>query len=888
MSTTVSNRSLRFLLTLPALLLATAAMADNVSVKVTPGATHQKVGGIGGSMVYYQDWLTNHRNKEALYDTLFNGLGISCLRMGNWALEDSSNIDPDVEIYEKAREMCGGELTVLLTSWTPPASLKACNSLNGSNYVGKGSLKKVNGQFVYDQYAAWWKKSLLRYHQRGMYPDYVSIQNEPDMDASYHSMVLRPQATYDEASYGEALKAVAAQMDGMEHKPLFVGADNLGIGWNQPQDFINALDKSLLSGYAFHYYHSGVNTHDGTPRYSYPDDFIEAMRALDRDFADKPMWMTENSALRNSETNDAVNTAWFIANAFNINRVQYYLHWSLIWKKGEGCVTLDKWDEEQTSPLGFTTETDYHGLRHFSKFVRPGYLNIDTWASNSDFVTCGFADKAGDNCVVVLINHGQQTHTVSLTGVEAFEGDFFEKSVVLTVPASGIWSRQQTWTGSIDMPKYSIATVVFKRRVPSSLVFTDKSGDHQWSNAANWSPALSPLYFDTCRLKSGEAQLAAATTHTGPVYVDSAATLSMQNQGSVFNSMELNGGTIRSFTSNPYYALTVHDMQVTGDSRVVVGENSGSVFALHAAMHGTAGMEKSGEGELSLLTSSPGYRGWWHIKEGTLSVGNYQAVGTLGFEADSGVSVMIYPEYVITDSIVLHHGATLGIKGGTLTVECATLGGTALPNGTYTQNDFPGFIAGDGSLVVNFPYPWLQRGGSGDSLQTVNTGEPISSFYYRWENADTVTVDWTPQKPDGIDVEIDSLLRRVHFSGSMTGGGSYAYLVAARSHRTDSVFSLNGLLTAVHPTAVAAVEAHGSAIALQPNPACAGEKVVLSLCGGKMPVKWIRIFNPLGICVCSLSFDGVDTGSLSFTLPSLPPGVYIAETPVGTCRLMLK
>jgi hypothetical protein len=281
-----------------------AGAATTATVTVTPATTYQTVGGIGGGIVFFQDWITNHRNKTAIYDTLFNGLGLSCLRLGNWAIDDTSNISNDVEIYNEAKKRLGSNLTVLMAAWTPPAYLKACNSLNGSNSTGKGSLRKINGKFDYAGYAAWWKKSLARYQQAGLYPDYISIQNEPDEDASdYASMLLAPSATSDVAAYGDALTAVYNQVKTLSKVPKFLGADNLGIGWNQTQNYINALNKNLLAGYAFHYYHSGINDHDGDSRYNYPDDFLDAMKGLATDLSDKlkPGWKCIASSPSNSD-----------------------------------------------------------------------------------------------------------------------------------------------------------------------------------------------------------------------------------------------------------------------------------------------------------------------------------------------------------------------------------------------------------------------------------------------------------------------------------------------------------------------------------------------------------------------------------------------------------
>ncbi len=169
-----------------------------VKVSVSPSTTYQTVGGFGGSIVYYQDWLTNSPLKSAIYDTLFTGLGINCVRFGNWAQDTDADLSKDVEIYNEAKKRIGPDMVTVLASWSAPASLKANNSINGSNDDGKASLKKTDGKFVYDDFGNWWKAALLKYRKEGISPDYISIQNEPDCDNStYATMVLKPKATDD-------------------------------------------------------------------------------------------------------------------------------------------------------------------------------------------------------------------------------------------------------------------------------------------------------------------------------------------------------------------------------------------------------------------------------------------------------------------------------------------------------------------------------------------------------------------------------------------------------------------------------------------------------------------------------------------------------------------
>ncbi|MBO4736184.1 MAG: hypothetical protein J5614_07290, partial [Paludibacteraceae bacterium] len=63
----------------------------------------QEVLGIGGGIVYYQSWFTDHPNKEAIFDTIYTGLGLSALRIGNWKQDiDNHDVKDELTIYNEA------------------------------------------------------------------------------------------------------------------------------------------------------------------------------------------------------------------------------------------------------------------------------------------------------------------------------------------------------------------------------------------------------------------------------------------------------------------------------------------------------------------------------------------------------------------------------------------------------------------------------------------------------------------------------------------------------------------------------------------------------------------------------------------------------------------
>lgn len=461
--------------------LSLIAKAGDVAVSVDPTQNYQTVQGLGGNLVFYEEYFTKHPNKQAIYDTIFEGLGTSAIRIGNWAQDLNADLSSQAELVREAKQRMGDDILVIMACWTAPPSLKANDKLTGTDNWIKGTLKKGDdGKFLYWQYGDWWRKSLERYQAYGVFPDYVSIQNEPDMDATYESMILNPEESDGVASYASALGAVDYMLGDLANRPKMTGPDVLGIGWNQSQKYTDKLDKSILSAYCFHYYHSGVN---GNDRYSHPDDYVESMQGLARDYSDKPMFMSENSSLREKSIYDPVHMAWTIANGFNFNRITAYFHWSLLWGgDGTGCVNVDKPDSTWSYPNGFSVQPEYHGLRHFSKFVKKGWICIGISANNRDIVSVAFKSPDGEDISVVIINKGSVRHSTTLS----FKGEVPETgTIVQTVPDQNIWSKtisSYSSTSDIVLPPMSITTVALApSRVPAP-VWINPSAPVVWEN----------------------------------------------------------------------------------------------------------------------------------------------------------------------------------------------------------------------------------------------------------------------------------------------------------------------------------------------------------------------------------------------------------------------
>ena len=76
-------------------------------VQVDTSQKYQTIKGFGGSLAYYEGWVTSHPNKSGIYNALFGELSLDILRLRNAFDYDSTMIDRAREFVEAADNIRG-------------------------------------------------------------------------------------------------------------------------------------------------------------------------------------------------------------------------------------------------------------------------------------------------------------------------------------------------------------------------------------------------------------------------------------------------------------------------------------------------------------------------------------------------------------------------------------------------------------------------------------------------------------------------------------------------------------------------------------------------------------------------------------------------------------
>jgi len=448
-------------------------------------ATHQKVEGFGGGVVYYQNWIMAMEDTAAVFDTAFTGLGLSFLRMGNWMQNDSvsSNISSDVAIYKAAKARLGNRLKVEMSSWTAPDSIKASGKLNGIEACDSAAKKcsdntlskDGSGNYKYASLANWWKKTYQAYTDSGIKIDYVSLQNEPDMNASYAQTLFDPTEDDSLAGYAQALAVFRDTMNTLADPPKILGPEVLGIGYNNFENYTDAfLSSDDVDGYAFHMYHAGSGNDNAQTNYGVPSNFSTALNGISTYYSEqKPMIMTEYCTLKSPLASNMLGLARVIREAFIEGNVSGYIDWELLWG-GEG-------DMVGACPKGWGScgsedkliiSPEYHGMRQYSKFVGPGWYRIDVSLSDANLEAIAFTNNS-DSVSVIVINPSSTAATLD------YAPDGYGLVDVIQSTVNGKYSKQITLSTCAVLPDSSVTTFVFKKgaTAPTTTTCEDETSE---------------------------------------------------------------------------------------------------------------------------------------------------------------------------------------------------------------------------------------------------------------------------------------------------------------------------------------------------------------------------------------------------------------------------
>jgi arabinoxylan arabinofuranohydrolase len=426
---------------------------------INPGTPYQTIEGFGGAIAFYNGWVTAHPYKNEIYTNAFAGLNLSMLRLANWyRYQGTVNFDPEAaEFVARANQILRRPVPVYMSSWAPPAFLKS----NGQ--VGNGgTLLYTNGGFLYNEFAQYWYDSLVAYRNIGVSPTWISIQNEPDWEASYDSCIFRPTQSYVNATnywagYPNALAATYQRLTNLASPPKLLGPEVVHIRYNTLQNYAATMNPNYFYGVNYHLY--GDST-DGTI-----DGYLGSLRASTNIFPTKPHFMTEYGV------SNMIDSATLMHHALTEGRVSGYNFWSLVWPwDGLGLVQIEfPWNQSQwtnappgtpTQSRGYWLSPAYWSMKHYSYYVQPGFRRVAASCNDTNALVSAYLSPDNLRLVLVFINRSANAPVTLAINTGSFLGDL---SAVYQTAGANKFQPLGSLGSQLTLPAASLTTVVLDR-----------------------------------------------------------------------------------------------------------------------------------------------------------------------------------------------------------------------------------------------------------------------------------------------------------------------------------------------------------------------------------------------------------------------------------------
>jgi O-glycosyl hydrolase len=409
------------------------------SAVVDFAATRQTIDGFGGSAAWYYTPMDAAR-ADVLFGTGADALGLNILRLRiapaawNAATETADTGAWAAEMGNAVAAQARGA-KVFASAWSPPASLKIVHP-ERRDPTWSGRLDPAH----YAAYAKYLNAYVRYAATRGVALHAISPQNEPDWDPTDYESCLWN---------ADELRSWIAQ-----HGATAVAGSSTLLMAPESLNFSPATTEALLADpqAAARIGVLGGHLYGGVPQLS------PAMLARG-----VPVWMTEHflDSVNKSDTkaswatdiDDALAIAHEVHESLAHGQYNAYVHWWLV----------NSNDAKPTGLIDASNKPNHFGLglKHYSYFVRPGFVRVDATARPADGVGLSAYGGTDGKAAIVLLNESAEarTLTVAVAGRSVASWTPFRTSATASFEKLAPIAAT-TGAFSITLPARSLTTLV--------------------------------------------------------------------------------------------------------------------------------------------------------------------------------------------------------------------------------------------------------------------------------------------------------------------------------------------------------------------------------------------------------------------------------------------
>lgn len=314
-------------------------------------------------------------------------------------------------------------LQIIASPWSAPAWMKTSQNLIGGELLEEHE----------DTYADYLVKYLDTYRSYGIPIFALTLQNEPSfVPVTYPGMAMPAETR------ARVTKLLGPKLASHRQKTRILEWDH---NWSQPEQPLSVLDDPDAARYI-----------DGVAWHCYEGSQY-AMGRVHRAYPKKDTYITECSG---GDWASSVNgeLLWFARNLLVTGTRQWargVLYWNLVLDENhgphfggcaacKGVITID-------AATGDVSRNDeYYALAHFSKFVLPGAVRIESTATEKQRLdNVAFQNASDGSIVLVMVNSNTEAQRVSVGESQTrFEYTMPPESV-----ATFVWNPGQagSWMG---------------------------------------------------------------------------------------------------------------------------------------------------------------------------------------------------------------------------------------------------------------------------------------------------------------------------------------------------------------------------------------------------------------------------------------------------------
>jgi glucuronoarabinoxylan endo-1,4-beta-xylanase len=328
-------------------------------------------------------------------------------------------------------------LIIFASPWSMPAVWKQYNTVNATSDGNDNYLKEE----YYDEYAAYLKEFVTYLKENDVDLYAISIQNEPDMDASYAGCIWTP------AQIAKFVKEQGGNIIPVGSNCKVIAAEGVGITDNYanallPDDVITNLDI-----FAGHQYNGNIGS---------VHKQIQAKG--------KEVWMTEwlNQGGWANHTDEVfdwpTHTFQFTDRIHSAltNNINAWVHYAA--KRFYGMLG----DGLRGTVNGEITKYGYI-LSQYAKYVTGATRIENTWKDDSGILKgTSYLSATGDSVIVVVANSSNDSYTLTVDlPFYTVEGEQITTSAMLDWEQKDISPVEETCRPKVDIAASAFTTLLF-------------------------------------------------------------------------------------------------------------------------------------------------------------------------------------------------------------------------------------------------------------------------------------------------------------------------------------------------------------------------------------------------------------------------------------------